>query len=89
MESGGHLKAVGARQLLAPEIAGQHSKHPWKFGRTSLKVRNQANTADAWEKQVLEQFAERAASGEQVTELISVARKALDKAYQEMLICLA
>jgi hypothetical protein len=69
MESGGPVKAVEACQLLAPEIAGQHSKQPWKVGRTSLKVRNPSNTADAWEKQVLEQFAERAAAGEPVTEL--------------------
>ena len=69
MVSGGPVKAVEACQLLAPEIAGQHSKQPWKVGRTSLKVRNPANTADAWEKQVLEHFAERAAAGEPVTEL--------------------
>jgi hypothetical protein len=69
MQSGGPVKAVEACQLLAPEIAAQHSQNPWKVGRTSLKVRNPANTADAWEKQVLEQFAERAAAGEPVAEL--------------------
>lgn len=69
MQSGGPLKAVEACQLLAPEIAAQHSQNPWKVGRTSLKVRNPANTADAWEKQVLEQFAKRAAAGEPITEL--------------------
>lgn len=69
MQSGGPVKAVEACQLLAPEIAVQHSQHPWKVGRTSLKVRNPANTADAWEKQVLEQFAQRAAAGEPIAEL--------------------
>ena len=69
MQTGGPVKAVEACQLLAPEIAVQHSKHPWQVGRTSLKVRNPANTADAWEKQVLEQFAQRAAAGEPIAEL--------------------
>lgn len=69
MQAGGPAKAVEACQLLAPQIAAEHSKSPWKVGRTALKVRNPENSADAWERQVLEQFAVRAAAGEPVAEL--------------------
>ena len=53
--------------LLAPEIANEHSNANWKIGRTSLKTRNSDNAPDAWERSVLEQFAERAANGEDAT----------------------
>ncbi|MCQ4323599.1 glutamate synthase [Stutzerimonas stutzeri] len=64
MADGGPSKAVEACQLLAPGIAEQHSKAPWQVGRTALKIRNPDNAPDAWERQVLEQFARRAAAGE-------------------------
>lgn len=63
-EEGGPVTAVAACQTLAPEIAEEHSTADWTIGRTSLKTRNSNNTADAWERSVLEQFAERAAKGE-------------------------
>lgn len=63
-EDGGPVAAVGACQALAPEIANEHSTADWTIGRTSLKTRNSDNTPDAWERHVLEQFAERAAKGE-------------------------
>lgn len=69
MQSGGPVKAVEACQLLAPQITAQHSQAPWKVGRTALKLRNPNNAPDAWERQVLEQFAARAAAGEPVAEL--------------------
>lgn len=64
LQTGGPLKAVEVCQLQAPQIASAHSRAPWQVGRTSLQVRNPANTADAWERQVLLQFAQRAAAGE-------------------------
>ena len=64
LQAGGPLKAVEVCQLQAPQIASAHSRAPWQVGRTSLQVRNPANTADAWERQVLLQFAQRAAAGE-------------------------
>lgn len=64
MQAGGPLKAVEACQLQAPLIAAEHSRAPWRVGRTSLQVRNPANAADAWEQEVLRQFAQRAAAGE-------------------------
>lgn len=69
MLDGGPAKAVEACQLLAPQIAVQHSQAPWQVGRTALKVRNPNNAPDAWEHRVLEQFAARAAAGEPVAEL--------------------
>lgn len=69
MRDGGPAKAVEACQLLAPQIASQHSQAPWSVGRTALKVRNPDNAPDAWERQVLEQFAARAAAGEPLQEI--------------------
>lgn len=66
---GGPAQAVEACNLLAPKIAAQHSEAPWQVGRTALKVRNPENAADAWERQVLERFAERAAAGEPLEQL--------------------
>ena len=62
-EEGGPVAAVAACQTLAPEITDKHSTAEWTIGRTSLKTRNSDNVADAWERSVLEQFAERAAKG--------------------------
>lgn len=66
MQQGGPLAAVQACQMQAPQIAAQHSQAPWKVGRTALKVRNPANAPDAWERQVLQDFAARAAAGEKL-----------------------
>lgn len=64
MSEGGPVQAIEACQTLAPEIAAQHSQAPWQVGRTALKVRNPDNAPDDWEREVLEQFAARAAAGE-------------------------
>lgn len=64
MQEGGPTHAVESCQLLAPQIAAEHSKAPWRVGRTALKVRNPENAADAWEREVLEEFASRAQAGE-------------------------
>ncbi|EWC41591.1 DUF3365 domain-containing protein [Pseudomonas stutzeri] len=69
MADGGPSKAVEACQLLAPGIAEQHSQAPWKVGRTALKLRNPDNAPDAWERAVLEGFAQRAAAGEPIEQL--------------------
>lgn len=66
---GGPVAAVNACQALAPDIAAEHSNSNWKVGRTSLKTRSDANTPDDWERDVLQQFAERAAQGEDVKSL--------------------
>lgn len=64
MQDGGPAHAVESCQLLAPQIASQHSQAPWQVGRTALKLRNPQNAADAWEREGLESFARRAAAGE-------------------------
>ncbi len=69
MAEGGLGQAVEACQLLAPEIALQHSQAPWQVGRTALKLRNPDNAPDAWELSVLEQFAQRSAAGEPLAQL--------------------
>ncbi|NLD01600.1 MAG: DUF3365 domain-containing protein [Gammaproteobacteria bacterium] len=63
-EDGGPVAAVAACQALAPDIAAEHSNTAWQVGRTSLKTRSDANTPDDWERAVLQQFAKRAAQGE-------------------------
>lgn len=69
MSSGGPAQAVEACQLLAPQIASEHSQKPWTVGRTALKVRNPDNAPDAWEREVLAQFAQRAAAGEPLEQI--------------------
>ncbi|TKD43891.1 DUF3365 domain-containing protein [Azotobacter chroococcum] len=69
LADGGPQNAVQACQSLAPTIAEQHSREPWRVGRTALKVRNPANRPDAWERQVLERFAAAAAAGQPVAGL--------------------
>lgn len=69
VSEGGPAQAIEACNQLAPQIASQHSQAPWQVGRTALKVRNPDNAPDAWERKVLEQFAERAAAGEPLEQL--------------------
>ena len=65
MKAGGPVAAIDRCNLKAPGIALKHSRAAgWEVGRTSLKLRNPANTPDAWEKKVLHQFGERRANGE-------------------------
>lgn len=69
LASGGPASAVEACQVLAPQIAEQHSKNPWRIGRTSLRLRNPANQADNWEHQVLQDFARRSQAGEPLAQM--------------------
>ena len=65
MNEGGPVNAIQVCNTAAPAIAKQISdKTGWDVGRTSLKLRNQSNAADAWEAAVLKKFAERRAAGE-------------------------
>ena len=64
IESGGPLQAVQACQQLAPQITAEHSEAPWRAGRTALKLRNQDNAPDPWERAIIEQFQQRAAADE-------------------------
>jgi hypothetical protein len=65
IQNGGPVNAVGVCKDRAPAIAAELSQESgWDVARTSLKTRNPANAADAWEQQVLEQFESRKANGE-------------------------
>lgn len=70
MKSGGPVNAIAVCNQKAPGIAKQHSAAKgWGVGRTSLKIRNPANTPDAWEIHVLKRFEERKAAGEKPDQL--------------------
>ena len=55
MKAKGPIESISVCRDEAPAIAGRVSEEKvLTVGRTSLKVRNQANKADAWEKEYLE-----------------------------------
>jgi len=65
MKDGGPVNAIGVCNEQAPEIAAAAAaKSGWNVARTSLKLRNPGNEADAWELKVLKQFEDRKAAGE-------------------------
>lgn len=65
MKSGGPVNAITVCNTKAPDIAAAISKkHGWQVGRTSLKLRNPANSPDAWELKILQLFELRAKGGE-------------------------
>jgi hypothetical protein len=70
MKAGGPINAIGTCNLKAPEIAHQLSQRSgWELARTSLKLRNQDNAPDSWEKNVLLSFEARKKSGEDITNM--------------------
>ena len=70
MKAGGPVHTIEVCSVKAPAIAAEITESSgWQVGRTSLKLRNPANTPDAWELQVLEQFEARKAAGEPVDKL--------------------
>lgn len=70
MQSGGPIQAIDVCKRIAPEIAARASERTgWRVGRTAFKVRNPANTPDAWERRALEDFEKRKASGEDLKEM--------------------
>lgn len=65
MKKGGPVNAIKVCNEKAIAITKNASKENGvTLSRTSLKLRNPNNTPQAWEKAVLEQFAERKAKGE-------------------------
>lgn len=70
LTQGGPLAAVEVCHAKAPSIAQDMSQQQGvDIGRTSLKLRNPANAPDAWEQQVLADFAARLTKGEPLTAL--------------------
>jgi hypothetical protein len=65
MSSGGTVAAISVCKERAPAIASEIATETGvSIGRTALRVRNAANTPDAWEVENLEQFESRRATGE-------------------------
>lgn len=65
MQTGGPVQAVSVCKDRAPAIAAALGESKGlDIGRTSLKVRNPANTPDIWEKAVLKEFEQRRLAGE-------------------------
>ena len=70
MKAGGPVNAIQVCQMKAPAISiGISEKTGWRVARTSLKLRNPANTPDFWERQVLKSFEARKAGGEDVKKM--------------------
>lgn len=67
MKDGGPVNAIGACNEKAPVIAhAAAAATGWSVGRTSMKLRNSGNEADAWEMATLAEFEARKAAGESV-----------------------
>lgn len=68
--SEGPAAAVTFCNLQAPVIAENISaQHAMQVGRTALRVRNQDNLPDAWERRMLQQMQQRLAAGEAASEV--------------------
>jgi len=64
MKKDGPAAAIGVCNLQAPEIASKHAQDSgWTIGRTSTKLRSNANAPDEWEAKVLAIFAQKKAQG--------------------------
>ena len=64
VKAGGPAHAIGVCSEKAPEIAnGLAEKSGWRVARTSLKLRQPGNQADAWEASVLRKFDQMRAEG--------------------------
>lgn len=70
LKAQGPAGAVGACKLIAPEVeAAVGTGNKLAIKRTALRVRNPANTPDAFEVDVLRAFVEKAANGADVATL--------------------
>ncbi|MCF6198132.1 MAG: DUF3365 domain-containing protein [Hyphomicrobiaceae bacterium] len=64
MKDGGPINALQVCNSVAVPLATQASENSgWTVGRTSLKLRNQANAANAFEQKVMTDFEARKAAG--------------------------
>jgi hypothetical protein len=93
IQSGGLEAGVEVCHTKAPQIAAGLSVDGWTVARTSLKTRNEKNTPDQWEADVLIQFDKRFKQGEKpatlVTTLSEEKRFRLMKAIPMNKVCLA
>ncbi|MCW4228745.1 MAG: DUF3365 domain-containing protein, partial [Candidatus Thiodiazotropha taylori] len=60
MKANGPVATISTCNTVAPSLTEAHSQMSgWSVGRTSLKLRNPENRADAWETAVLNEFESR------------------------------
>jgi hypothetical protein len=65
LQEGGPVTAISICKLKAPRLTKEFSSlSGWYIARTALKLRNQNNHPDDWEKRVMEEFEVRKANGE-------------------------
>lgn len=70
LKAGGPEAAIDVCNTEAPAIADElASEKGWMVGRTAIRLRNQANTPDAWERGVLDRFQAAAATGADLAKL--------------------
>jgi hypothetical protein len=69
MKASGPVAAIETCNTAAPAIAKGASADGWTVGRTSLKLRNENNAPDAWEKETLQFFEAEKAKGADASKL--------------------
>ena len=69
LEAGTPAAAIDVCSRVAPVTADELSREGLRIRRTSLRVRNPANAADAWERSRLSEFEETVAGGDWPAEL--------------------
>jgi hypothetical protein len=69
IKEGGFKNGIAVCSEKAPAIAAKYSTNQWQIKRTSLKVRNPANTASEFERETLLQFQVKKDQGIPVSEL--------------------
>lgn len=70
MKAGGPLTAIDVCHTAAGDIAAEMSrKHGVSLRRTALRVRNEANAPDAFEREALERFVQAIADGQDAATL--------------------
>jgi len=67
--SGGLKQAIEVCRMRAPAIAAAAAREGWNVGRTSLRVRNQANQPDDFERRILLDFEQKLADGKTMESL--------------------
>lgn len=74
LKSGGPVEAIAVCNVQAMPIATKHSAQSgWTVKRSSHKLRNSANTPDAFEAKAIREFQTRQANGEMAKDLVMAA----------------
>ena len=87
IQTNGPAAAIQTCKTQAPKLTTKvNNSSPLTIKRTSLKIRNPANTPDAWEQQVLMDFEQQLAQGVAVDQLVvtEVVENESKKSYRHM-----